>query len=337
MKRTAIALAVALLAPVTVARAEGWVDLLDEAARALQQGGVPGLLEHGLRELDALEARAREALRRARPAEPCRARGERLAAELPRAIRLAERSGAIFRHDFGERLARRGLAEGEFRSAAGEALIALQAQRGEFYAEVYPESGDAPVAVVFRGTRADSASDIVTDLGHAFGLAMPYYAWADAVLAEVARRFPGRRVIAAGHSLGGGLAMYAAARNGLEARVFNPAGLSDGVVGRELDPVRLSRAAAGIRAYVAREGERFDPVATLSLAGRSHILGQIVLVPVAGGSEVWVDHRPEPLLAGLHALQRRAERQGPTAVCDAALGPLPGAAGATGSPAGDFI
>ncbi|HEY1107048.1 MAG TPA: hypothetical protein VGE76_00400 [Opitutaceae bacterium] len=85
--------------------------------------------------------------------------------------------------------------------------------------------GTVTYVLAFRGTTI--LKDWLVNAAGFAGVVPPYHRDADALTGAVARRIePGAILVLAGHSLGGGIAEYAASRHGLVALTFNSAHLS---------------------------------------------------------------------------------------------------------------
>ena len=118
--------------------------------------------------------------------------------------------------------------------------VPYNAQDG-FQAYLY-QGSNGTYYLAFRGTEPKDFRDIMTDGRQGVGLSDSQYQQAvDLARGVKAALGPGDRLILTGHSLGGGLASYAAIRLGLEAIVFNPASVHASVA----DDVR-----ARIRSHV---------------------------------------------------------------------------------------
>ena len=110
-----------------------------------------------------------------------------------------------------------------------------------FQAYLY-QGSNGTYYLAFRGTERKDFRDIVTDGRQGVGLSDSQYQQARGLAESVRDALrPGDRLILTGHSLGGGLASYAALGLGLEAIVFNPASVHASVA----DDVR-----ARIRSHV---------------------------------------------------------------------------------------
>lgn len=138
----------------------------------------------------------------------------------------------------------------------------LKNDRSGFEAGIYKD--DQRHALAFAGTDMTSFKDWTTNLAQGAGLQTEQYAEAVALAKDAAKAFDKAAVILTGHSLGGGLATAAAAATGLQAVVFNPAGVNNHTLKREgLDPEKIKVAAdAGqIRNYIVA-GEILNQVQT---------------------------------------------------------------------------
>ena len=99
-----------------------------------------------------------------------------------------------------------------------------------FQVQVYRQ--EKTLAVVFRGTEITKAEDILTDLENFFNLVPAQYVEAANFVREVVKKAGSEyNIILTGHSLGGGLASFAALCCGQPAIVFNAAGLGSGLRG----------------------------------------------------------------------------------------------------------
>lgn len=87
-----------------------------------------------------------------------------------------------------------------------------------------PETAGHKTILAFAGTDFSSLTDILTDLSQAFGGLPPQY-W---LAVSTARRAKGQygNLVLTGHSLGGGLAMYASLTTKTPATTINPAPLN---------------------------------------------------------------------------------------------------------------
>ncbi|MDR3157704.1 MAG: hypothetical protein LBU11_01570 [Zoogloeaceae bacterium] len=154
----------------------------------------------------------------------------------------------------------------------------------EGYAEVHHEAIEHAKLIVFRGTRIHSAKDILVNLQQFIHLVPERYFWAEELAARIAAENPSSRLLLAGHSLGGGLAMYAAMKQGQEGVAFNPAGFSAGAVRRlSLSPADWRAGSRKIVAFITRSGKMIDPVSALSLAGKTTLAGRRYLIDEENG------------------------------------------------------
>ncbi|PNU18644.1 hypothetical protein C2E25_16615 [Geothermobacter hydrogeniphilus] len=92
-----------------------------------------------------------------------------------------------------------------------------------FHAAVYRKP-DGVIVVAFEGTKVGQLDDLATDLSQLKTVPLQYRL-GEVVAQRIINAHPGEHVVLTGHSLGGGIAQYAAARLGQEAVVFNSAGL----------------------------------------------------------------------------------------------------------------
>lgn len=128
----------------------------------------------------------------------------------------------------------------ELSSLVGEDVVLDDPNTG-FSASVY-EGPDGSITAAFRGSEANDLNDIGTDwlqtnFGQAFGNQVPEaYQQASELAGQLAGAF-GNDVQLTGHSLGGGMANYAAVDNNLDYNAFNPAGLSNNTINELGDKV----------------------------------------------------------------------------------------------------
>ncbi|MDR0736608.1 MAG: hypothetical protein LBF51_07240 [Zoogloeaceae bacterium] len=185
----------------------------------------------------------------------------------------------------------------------------------EGYAEAHHDAIENVKFIVFRGTRIDSAKDILTNLQQFIHIMPERYRWADELVMRVAAENPASRLFIAGHSLGGGLAMYAAMKHGLEGVAFNPAGLSEGAVRNlSLSPADWRAGNRKITVFITRGKKAIDPVSALSLAGETTLAGRRYLVEEENGSSLMQLHGMKRLVRHLFDATR------PIADCATDLG-----------------
>ncbi|MDR0672391.1 MAG: DUF2974 domain-containing protein [Zoogloeaceae bacterium] len=152
------------------------------------------------------------------------------------------------------------------------------------YAEMHYDAIENARLIVFRGTRLGSAKDILTNLQPFLHITPERYRWADELAGRVAAENPGVRLVVTGHSLGGGLAIYAAMKHGLEDVVFNPAGFSANVVqSLSLSPADWQAGSRKITVFITRSEAMIDPVSALSLAKETTLAGRRYLVEEKSG------------------------------------------------------
>ncbi|MEI8369106.1 MAG: Mbeg1-like protein [Planctomycetia bacterium] len=106
---------------------------------------------------------------------------------------------------------------------------AAQFGDGDFQANLN-RSKDGTYYLAFRGTEGPNLADWRCNAEQGLGGLAGQYEQAARLAASVGMALaPNQRLILTGHSLGGGLASYAALHNGLEAIVFNPASVHSSV------------------------------------------------------------------------------------------------------------
>lgn len=295
------------------------------AAHAQRHGpggpGPGGLGEVMLEALGAIGSKARELNQEAlrtyndhpRPGT-CEERRQWLLAELPEVLRLSGYAKDIYERDY----------ETEMRAAHQSSLkisddrLAYYDADGQRYAEARIDDKTGEVDVTFRGTRPSVRSDLTTDMLSFAGIPTAYYDWAATLVGTVAREHPGMKVVATGHSLGGGLALYAVLRNpGVTGVVFNPAGLNDGIW-RAASAQDRARVNAAITAVSIKGLFSLDPITSLSLAGRSVLPGHVIVLQSNIIRPV-VLHSLSSIIAGLDDMSRH-DAQG--SACDGDLGVL---------------
>jgi hypothetical protein len=189
---------------------------------------------------------------------------------------------------------------------------------GRRYAEVQVDQERRQAVVVFRGTRLKVKSDLTTDVLGFIGVETRYYRWASALVAKVARENPGFEVVATGHSLGGGLAIYAVLQNpGVKGYAFNPAGLAL-LTWATTGAADRARTSAAVTVVAIRNANHIEPVTAISLAGRSVLPGRILVVEVDDANSVTL-HASTTVVA---ALEQVAATEAGGEVCEGDLGVL---------------
>lgn len=192
---------------------------------------------------------------------------------------FARLSSDIYQSDMDERMKASGITSQNFLTPDGKAVTGFRDQLSDGYAEIHHDALANTKVIVFRGTKVLSLKDIATNLVQFSNVLPERYRWADDLVAHVHAESRGHRLLITGHSLGGGLAMYAGLRHQARTVVFNPAGLSRGV----LNELALSRsqwetANSKVLAFVARSGKSIEPVSALSFAGETVIAGRRYII-----------------------------------------------------------
>jgi hypothetical protein len=176
--------------------------------------------------------------------------GEALAGRDPRAedLDLARISADVYEQT-GEGLnGYRLLTDGEL-NALGINRSTLEDPETGFRAAVYEKDGQYVVA--FAGTDPTQLGDLGADIEQGLGFSSPQYEMARSLGVRLTERL-GDDVVFTGHSLGGGLASFAALATGGTAVTFNAAGLHDETIrSAGLDPAAARQTAANgqIRAF----------------------------------------------------------------------------------------
>ncbi len=263
------------------------------------------------REIDRDAMRVLESVPRA---GSCAERRARIQAMLPEALRLARLARDIGETNQEAKLKAGGLSTLDL----GGGRTAHYRSNGRRYAEVQVDQERRQAVVVFHGTRPRVKSDLTTDVLGFIGVETRYYRWAAELVAQVVREHEGFEVLATGHSLGGGLAVYAVLKNpGVKGFAFNPAGLAL-LTWAGTSAADRERTNAAVTVVSIRNARHIEPVTAISLAGRSVLPGRILVVEV-----------DEPNTATLHAsktvvaaLERLAATQAGGEVCEGDLGVL---------------
>jgi len=263
---------------------------------------------------EEVKARAWEVFRTVPRSGTCAERRAEIVKMLPDAVPLAQWDRDIYGDGYDDEMA-----------ASGARVMDIEPGRrayretsGQRYAEVRADPARKRVVIVFRGTRIEVASDVLTDIASHIGVETAYYGWAAGLVARVVREHPGFEVVATGHSLGGGLALYAGLRNpGTRVVVFNAAGLSlmSWENANDSDRARLN---ANAIVFATRNDTEIEPISALSFAGRSILPGHIVVVAtdVTGGRAL---HGPTAMV---HALEQLTADSAGASACDGAIGIL---------------
>ncbi|MDR0380329.1 MAG: hypothetical protein LBI62_10400 [Candidatus Accumulibacter sp.] len=245
-----------------------------EKVLKLLQLGVQKMKEKAGQVQQAAQANVAEALGRQ---ADCQAFAEALVGRRDEFVLLAALSAAIYRRPEGQRKRLPDAPESLDIVEAGKNITLWFDPVSDGYAEVHHDALPGTEVIIFRGTQLKNIQDLSTNLRQFVNIVPERYQWAAALAARVARDAPRTRILMTGHSLGGGLATYAALSHGAEAVVFNPAGLSQGAQA-VLPATALDAGKRQVVTFIARGGEALDPVSALSLAGESWVAGRRYLV-----------------------------------------------------------
>lgn len=246
----------------------------------------------------------------------CEDRRRHWLAILPDALLLGRYARDIYDHNHLRAMQRAGQA----RLTLGEDHFAYFEDEGARYAEVRVDRDRRRVIVIFSGTRLGVRSDLATDVLNFIGVKTGYYEWAASLVARVAREYPGMEIAATGHSLGGGLALYAVLKNpGVRGFVFNPTGFSD-ATWSAVSLRERARVNASVTVVSLRNFWSIEPVSALSFAGRSVLPGHIFVLRARALRPAKL-HTATTLVA---ALERASERQAQGSTCDGDLGIIEG-------------
>jgi hypothetical protein len=244
----------------------------------------------------------------------CEERRNNWLAILPDAVQFARYSRDIY--DTSREAEMRKARESSRR--LGEGHFAYFDEAGQRYAELRVDDPHGRVVVIFRGTRLEVRSDVTTNVLNFVGIETRYYDWAASFVARIGREHPDRKVVVTGHSLGGGLALYAALKNpGVQAFVFNPSGLSE-AAWNATSPRHRARLNESATVVSLRNFWAIEPVTALSLAGRSVLPGHVFVLQASA-------LRPAKLhtaSAVVSALEETAEQNAAGSACDGDLGIL---------------
>ena len=261
-----------------------------------------------------VDRNAMRAYQNAPRAGSCEDRRARILAMLPETLRMARLARDIGDKNHEAKMRTGGLATLDL----GGGHTAHFQSNGRRYAEVQVDQERRKAVVIFRGTRLKVKSDLTTDVLGFIGIETRYYRWASALVAKVAREHPGFEVVATGHSLGGGLAIYAVLQNpGVKGYAFNPAGLAL-LTWTTTGAADRARTGAAVTVVAIRNARRIEPVTAISLAGRSVLPGRIFVVEADEANPVTL-HDSTTVVA---ALEQVAATQADGEVCEGDLGVL---------------
>ncbi|MDR3220635.1 MAG: DUF2974 domain-containing protein [Candidatus Accumulibacter sp.] len=212
----------------------------------------------------------------------CQAFGEAQDGRRDEFVLLASLSSAIYQRPEAQGKRQPGEPESRDVVAEGKNITLWFDPVSEGYAEVHHDALPDTEVIVFRGTQLRNLKDLSTNLSQFVNIVPERYQWAAHLAQRIAQDAPQARLLITGHSLGGGLAAYAALAHGVEAVAFNPAGLSRGALAT-LPAITPETGESQIVAFIARSGETLDPVSALSLAGESRMAGRRYLVERESG------------------------------------------------------
>jgi Lipase (class 3) len=244
----------------------------------------------------------------------CEDRRAHWLAILPDALLLSRYARDIYDQNHETEMRKAGLA----RLKLGEDHFAYFAAAGEHYAEVRVDRERRRAVVIFLGTRLDVRGDLSTDVLNFVGIETSYYQWAASLVASIVRSYPDLKIVVTGHSLGGGLALYAVLKNpGVHGFVFNPTGFSE-VAWSAVSPDDRARLNASVVVISLRNFWRIEPVTALSFAGRSVLPGHIFVL----NADTLFPAKLHTATMMVTALEHVAERQARGSACNGDLGSL---------------
>jgi hypothetical protein len=300
-------------------------------ALAEQKGGVPGQLQkvwrgvkEGVQDVKAgvkeksrnveIDIDATNVYERTPRQGSCEERRNRILATLPDALRFARLARDVYKTKHETRMKTASLGTLNLGSGA----TAHFESTGSRYAEVHIDEVRRQAVVVFRGTRPTVQSDVSTDVMNFVGLPTGYYRWASTLTARIVRERRGMQVITTGHSLGGGLAIFAVLRNpGVKGFAFNPAGLSR-VTWAKARPAERARTNGALRVVSTRNERNIEPVTAISFAGGSVLPGHIFVLEADARGSVALHNVP----AVVSALEQAETSNAGGSACDGDLGVL---------------
>lgn len=284
--------------------------------------GLQELARFAASQYQRIESGSRAALANERGYGTCDMRAEALQLALPDAARLADLNRDLYFHPYDGQMWQKGVTIDSAEIQPGLRITVYRDPASDGYAELYPPLNGHAAVLIFRGTQITSANDIMANIAQFTGSIPPKYIWAASLAAQAARELNGAPLILSGHSLGGGLAMYAGLKNRLPAVTFNPAGLSRAAF-NGLSDSDIIQAGERTTTYISRSGSNVDPVAALSLAGDSIILGQRYVIDLGSLASPLQIHDVGVLANQLQKMEKSAASLPPDQLCDLDLGARP--------------
>lgn len=304
------------------ARAQQSNDLILQGGGNTVLSGLQDFARFAAAQYQRIETATQTALASERGFGTCEQRAEAFSLVLPQAAYLADLNRDLYHHTYDGQMWQKGATMMTAEVAPGVQITVYRDPATDGYAELYPAKDDQAAVLIFRGTQVTSVNDILANITQFAGAIPPKYQWASALTAQTVRELNGQRLIVSGHSLGGGLAMYAGLKNNVPAVTFNPAGLSkmafDG-----LPEQALIQASDQTTTYISRSGSAVDPVSALSLAGDSIIIGQRYVVDLGIAANQLQTHDVGLLANRLQALSQKAASMNPEELCEGDLGARP--------------
>jgi hypothetical protein len=294
------------------------LTILPTATRAERDRGPLGAIGKIIKAVAGqtreVDQAAMEVYRGAPRSGSCAERRQRILAALPDVLRFAR-----YANEIGERSQEAKMKADHLDTLdLGNGRTAYYHAKGRRYAEVQVDQEHRQVVVVFLGTRLSVGADVRTDVLSFIGLQTGYYRWASALVGKVAAEHQGLEVVATGHSLAGGLALYSVLKNpGVKAYAFNPSGLAviTWVRARAADRARTNTASTVVS---LRNAGHIEPVTALSFAGRSILPGQILVVETDETNPAKL-HESKTVVA---ALEQLAATQAAGDACEGEIGEL---------------
>lgn len=142
--------------------------------------------------------------------------------------------------------------------------------------------GNKVIIIAFRGTRPTSFfQDWWVDIEQLIGVRESRYEWASETVKEIKANNPESLIITTGHSLGGGMALYASMVNNVAAITFNAAGLGDHTLLKAVWNPHLNRNMEDyLFDFISQSDGRIDPISALSFTRHSSVPGLKYLVKV---------------------------------------------------------